>query len=71
MIGLKNILIFIIVSIILIRLFFYIGNLYGYLMITLILLLIPVVYIIKKYFLENNELDYMVYYQQDYVNNLY
>ena len=70
MIGIENALVFIIISIILIRLFFYIGKLYGYLMIMLFLV-IPVSYIIKRYFLENNNLDYMVYYQQDYVNNSY
>ena len=70
MIGIENALVFIIISIILIRLFFYIGNLYGYLMIMLFVV-IPVSYIIKIYFLENNNLDYMVYYQQDYVNNSY
>lgn len=70
--NIENIIIFIILSLILIRLCFYIGKLYGYLMIIIILFFVlPSVYIINRYFINNTDLDYMVYYQQDYDNNEY
>ena len=61
------IILFILVSLILIRLFFFIGKLYGYMMILFILfVVIPVGYFIKKYYIDvENNMDYMVYYQND------
>jgi hypothetical protein len=61
-----GIIIFIVISLILIKLFFYIGKLYGYMMIMFLLfVVIPVWYFIKRFYLENDDIDYMVYYQND------
>jgi hypothetical protein len=51
---------------ILIKFFFYLGKFYGYMMIMFILFVVlPVVFFIKKFYLDNNDIDYMVYYQND------
>jgi hypothetical protein len=61
-----SILIFIVVSLILIKLFFYLGKMYGYMMIMFILFVVlPVGYFIKRFYLDNQDIDYMVYYQND------
>jgi hypothetical protein len=72
---LKNIIVFVFVSIILINVCFYIGKWYGYLMTSLVIIIvtgvIPVTYIIKKYYYDKFALDYMVYNQQgDSVNDI-
>ncbi len=61
------VILFLLVSLILIRLFFFIGKIYGYMMILFILFVVlPVGYFIKKYYIDvENNMDYMVYYQND------
>jgi hypothetical protein len=64
----ENIIIFLFISMILIRVCFYVGKWYGYLMTSLVIIIvmgvIPIGYIIKKYYYDKFALDYMVYYQQ-------
>jgi len=72
---LENIIVFVLISMILIYFYFKIGKWYGYLMSSLVIIIItgviPVVYIIKNYYYDNFALDYMVYYQQgDSVNDI-
>ena len=72
---LENIIVFVFISMILIHVCFYIGKWYGYLMTTLVVIILtgvlPIAYIIKKYYSDKFALDYMVYYQQgDSVNDI-
>ncbi len=61
-----SIFIFILISVILIKLFFYIGKMYGYMMtLFLVFVVIPVWYFIKTFYLDNQDIDYMVYYQNE------
>ncbi len=61
-----SIFIFIFISVILIKLFFYIGKMYGYMMtLFLVFVVIPVWYFIKTFYLDNQDIDYMVYYQNE------
>jgi hypothetical protein len=65
----ENIILFLLISVILVRLFFYIGRMYGYLMILfLIFVVLPVWYFIKKFYLDDSNYDYMIYQQ---MNNNY
>ncbi len=72
---LENIIVFVFISMILIYLCFYTSKWYGYLMTFLVIIILmgvlPVAYIIKKYYYDKFALDYMVYYQQeDSVNDI-
>ncbi len=62
-------LIFIVVSLLFIRLFFCIGKWYGYLMVAFItFVVIPVIYVIKRYLMENEDLDFMLYAQENWLD---